>query len=104
MYSATSAESLSLGINSSRSAAPPSSSEGQRRETDDQKRRTGTKPETRFSASPAFRESGCPIEQLLRARLQVEPGVLVGLVARNGGDALHEIEDALRFASFLGQD
>src|SRR6185437_16346274 len=71
---------------------------------DDQERRKGTKPETRLSACPAFRESGCPVEQLLRARLQVEPGVLVGLVARDGGDALHEVKDALRFAPFLGQN
>ena len=36
-----------------------------------------------------------PVEQLLRAGLQVEPHILVRLVACHRRDALHEIEDAL---------
>jgi hypothetical protein len=65
------------------------------RRTDDQENCKGTKPEIRKSASPALRKSGCPVEQLLGPSLQVEPGILVRLVAGDGGDALHEIEDAL---------
>ncbi len=71
--------------------------------TDDQVKRKGTKPEIRCSASPAFWKSGRPVEQLLCARFQIEARVLVGLVACEGGDALHEIEDALGLAPFLSQ-
>ena len=46
--------------------------------------------------------SGGPIEQLLGSCLEVEPGILMGFVPCNGGNALHEIEDALRLATFLG--
>ena len=58
----------------------------------------------RLCASPAFRNSGCPVEQLLGTRLEIEPRVLLGLVARDCGDALHEVEDALGLAAFLSQD
>jgi len=40
-------------------------------------------------------KSGRAIEQLLGPGFQVEPGILVGLVAGNRRDALHEIEDSL---------
>jgi len=42
-----------------------------------------------------LRGSGGAIEQLLGLAFELEPRVLVGLVARDGGDALDEIEDAL---------
>ena len=61
------------------------------------------KPEIRKTASPALRKSGGPIHQLLGLGLQVEAGILMGLVPRDGGDALHEIKDALGRAAFLGQ-
>ena len=35
------------------------------------------------------------VEELLGAPFQVEPGILLGLVARKPRDALHEVEDAL---------
>ena len=50
-----------------------------------------------------MRKSGSPVKQLLGPGLQVEPGVLVGLVAGDGGDALDEVEYALGLAAFLGQ-
>ncbi len=48
--------------------------------------------------------SGGSIEQLLRLSLHVEASVLMGLVACDGGDALHKIENALGRATFLRQD
>ena len=48
--------------------------------------------------------SGGSIEQLLRLSLHVEASVLMGLVACDGGDALHKIENALGRATFLPQD
>ena len=47
--------------------------------------------------------SGGAIQELLRLRLHVQAGILMRLVARDGGDALHEIEDAFRRAAFLRQ-
>jgi hypothetical protein len=35
------------------------------------------------------------IEELLGARLEIKPRILMGLAARDSGDALHEIKDAL---------
>src|SRR3984885_3746664 len=46
---------------------------------------------------------GGSIEQLLRSRLEIEPGILMGLVPGNCGDALHEVEDALGLAALLGE-
>ena len=43
------------------------------------------------------------IQQLLRAAFEVEPGVLMGLVAGDGGDALDEVENALGLAAFFVQ-
>lgn len=71
--------------------------------SDDPEKHKGRRPETRRSASPAFRESGRPVEQLLCPRLQVEPRILVGLVPGDSGDALNEIEYTLGLAPFLGQ-
>ena len=39
--------------------------------------------------------SGDPVEELLGAPLHIEAGILLGLVARQPRDALHEVEDAL---------
>ena len=47
--------------------------------------------------------SGNPVEQLLRSRLKVEPGVLMRLVSCDGRNALDEVKDALGLATFLGQ-
>ena len=44
-----------------------------------------------------------PVEQLLRPRFQIEPGVLMRLVAGDRRDALHEVEDALGLAAFFGE-
>src|ERR1700682_3984473 len=54
-------------------------------------------------ASPASPESGGAIQELLRLRLQIQAGILIRLVARDSGDALHEIEDAFRRVAFLRQ-
>ena len=43
-------------------------------------------------SSPA---SADPVEELLGAPFHVEAGVLLGLVAREPRNALHEVEDAL---------
>ena len=43
------------------------------------------------------------IQELLRLRLHIQTGILMRLVARDGGDALHEIENAFRRAAFLRQ-
>ena len=50
----------------------------------------------RFGQPSCFRILSCTIEELRRPRLHVEPCVLMRLGARDRGDALHEIEDALR--------
>ena len=47
--------------------------------------------------------SGDPVEQLLRPCLEVEPGILMGLVPPDSRNALHEVKDALGLAAFLGQ-
>src|SRR5260370_9575374 len=47
--------------------------------------------------------SGHAVKQLLRPRLQFEPGVLAGLIAGNCSDALYKIEDAFGLAAFLGE-
>jgi hypothetical protein len=39
--------------------------------------------------------SGGAVEELLGARLEIQPRILVGLPARDSRDALHEIENAL---------
>lgn len=43
------------------------------------------------------------IEQLLGPALEVEPGIMAGLVPRDGGDVLHEVEGALGLAPFPGK-
>src|SRR5260370_32705987 len=54
--------------------------------------------------SAAWRGSGGAIQELLRLRLHIQTGILMRLVARDGGDALHEIEDALcRAAGYAEQ-
>src|SRR6266705_4970564 len=53
--------------------------------------------------SADWRDSGGAIQKLLRLRLHIQTGILMRLVARDGGDALHEIEDAFRRAAFLRQ-
>src|ERR1700750_194668 len=50
--------------------------------------------------SAAWRDSGGAIQKFLRLRLHVQTGILMRLVARDGGDALHEIEDAFGRAAF----
>src|SRR5271155_2395066 len=55
------------------------------------------------AVSPLASRTGSSIEQLLRPRLEIEPGILMGLVPCNGGDALHEVEDALGLAALLGK-
>src|SRR4029450_13703232 len=57
-------------------------------------------PEKGRAPRPA---SGGPIEEFFRPRLEVEPGILMGFVARNRRDALYEVEDALRLAAFLSE-
>ncbi len=61
------------------------------------------KPGTRTAFDGKGTLSGRAIEQLLGLRLHVETGILMGLLARDGGDALNEIEDALGRTSFFGQ-
>jgi len=57
--------------------------------------------------SADWRESGDAIQELLRLRLHVQTGILMRLIARDGGDTLHEIEDALcrplNYAEHRGQ-
>ena len=43
------------------------------------------------------------IEELLGLAFQFEPDILVLLVARDAGDALHEIEDRARRMAFVGE-
>ena len=43
----------------------------------------------------AKQRSGHAVEQLLRLALQLQPGILVRLAARQRGDALYEVEHAL---------
>src|SRR5579872_5684080 len=47
-------------------------------------------------------ESGHSVEQLLRPRLEIEPGILMGLVPGDCSDALHKVEDAFGLAALLG--
>ena len=56
------------------------------------------------SVLPASRLSGGAVEQLLGLALQLEPRILVGLLAGDGGDARDEVEDRFRRSAFLGQD
>lgn len=51
-----------------------------------------------------FRASGHALEQFLRLTFKFETGVLVGLVARERRDPLHEVKDGLRRVMFLGQN
>src|SRR5258705_2948018 len=51
--------------------------------------------------SADWRESGGVIQELLRLRLHIQTGILMRLVARNGGDALHEKEDGFLRPVFL---
>lgn len=44
-----------------------------------------------------------PVEQLFSPRLEIEPGILMRLVAGNGRDALHEVEGALGLTALLGK-
>src|SRR5712672_863008 len=85
------AESLSLGLQAAHGPrCRPLSPRGQRH---------------RYAklVSADWRESGGVIQELLRLRLHVQTGILMRLVARDGGDALHEIEDTFRRPSFLRQ-
>ena len=52
----------------------------------------------RIYLSPAFWESGCMVEGLVRLCRQIEMGSLAGPVPGHRGDAPHEIEDVLRLA------
>ena len=88
--------------NPSRSAAPPSSSEGQRRKTDDQERPDSTKPENAYRIS-GFRCQAARSSSFFARASRSSRASWCGLVARNRGDALHEVEDALGLATFLGQ-
>ncbi len=47
--------------------------------------------------------SADPVEELFRAAFHVEPGILLGLVAREPRDALHEVEDALCRAYYYAE-
>ena len=82
----------------------PLTLKGRRREDVDRvKRRTG-KPCTRKSDNPVRRGSGrCPVEQLLGTGFEIEPSVLVRLIARDRSDALDEVENGLGLAAFLGE-
>src|SRR5882724_4549474 len=86
------AESLSLGLQAIHGAKRrPLAPRGQRRgKSETEKCRRYAK-----LVSADWRESGGVIQELLRLRLHVQTGILMRLVARDGGDALHEIEDAL---------
>src|SRR5258708_4133203 len=92
------AESLSLGLQAAHGAKRrPLAPRGQRHgigKTDKCRRYEKW-------VSAAWRNSGGAIQKLLRLRLHVQTGILMRLVARNGGDALHEIEDAFRRAALL---
>src|SRR5258707_15340050 len=94
------AESLSLGLQAIHGAKRrPLAPRGQRHgkgETEKCRRHAKL-------VSADWRESGGVIQELLRLRLHIQTGILMRLVARNGGDALHEIEDAFRRPSFLRQ-
>src|ERR1700746_1862045 len=84
----------------SRSEAPPSYSKRAAPRRDDRE----TKKEAKARRIVlAWQGSGGAIQELLRLCLHLQPSILMRLVARNGGDALHEIEDAFRGAAFLGQ-
>src|SRR5579872_4322613 len=52
---------------------------------------------------PAWQGSGHAIQELLRLCLHVEASILMRLVARDGRDALHEVEDAFRGPALLRQ-
>src|SRR5579883_3128085 len=52
---------------------------------------------------PSIRRSGGAVEQPLGLLLQFEPGVLVLLVARQGGNPLHEIKDRFGRLALLPQ-
>ena len=43
------------------------------------------------------------VEAVRGISFQIEPGVLVGLVAGNGRDALYKVEDALRLSAFFSE-
>src|SRR5271165_3988143 len=102
-YSATSAESLSLSFDSSRSAAPPSSSEDSAARPTI--RKSGTTQTRRHVVTHIrLRGSGRPVEKLFGSGLEVEPRVLVHLSASDGSDALHKVEDVCRRMAFLGKD
>src|SRR6266704_2217595 len=92
------AENLSLGLQAVHGAKRrPLAPRGQRHgigETDMCRRHAKL-------TSVASRESGGAIQELLCLRLHVQTGILMRLVARDGGDALHEIEDAFRRAALL---
>src|SRR5258708_16919474 len=85
------AESLSLGLQAAHGAKRrPLAPRGQRREIGEtEKCRRHEK-----WVSAAWRDSGGAIQELLRLRLHVQTGILMRLVARDGGDAPPENEDA----------
>src|ERR1700756_1894232 len=92
------AESLSLGLQAAHGAKRrPLAPRGQRHgigETEKSRRHEEW-------VSAAWGDPGGAIQKLLRLRLHVQTGILMRLVARDGSDALHEIEDAFRWAAFL---
>ena len=54
-------------------------------------------------AARSGKASGGVVEELLGLRLQFEPRVLTRLAACDRGDALDEVEHALRLSPFLGE-
>src|ERR1700704_925108 len=91
------AESLSLGLQAAHGAKRcPLAPRGQRHgigETEKCRRHAKW-------ASAAWRVSGGAIQELLRLRLHVQAGILMRLVARDGGDGLHQNENAFRRGAF----
>src|SRR5882762_6965913 len=94
------AESLSLGLQAAHGAKRrPLAPRGQRHGIGE------TEKCRRYAklVSAAWRDSGGAIQELLRLRLHVQAGILMRLVARDRGDALHKVEDAFRRSAFLRQ-
>src|ERR1700740_174255 len=94
------AESLSLGLQATHGAKRrPLAPRGQRHGIGEmEKCRRHEK-----WVSAAWRAAAGAIQKLLRLRFHVQTGILMRLVARDGGDALHEIEDAFGWAACLRQ-
>src|SRR5260221_8638022 len=95
------AESLSLGLQPAHGAKRrPLAPRGQRHgigETEKCRRHEKW-------VSAAWRDSGGAIQKLLRLRRHIQTRILIRLVARDGGDGLHEIEKGFRRAAFIPPD